>query len=400
MPREFFPFVEEEQTSDSTQDSPDGEPIVKYPARIAVYDDPSVTPRVVVIEPMDVRDYLAEITKAVTNLAKEQGGTIPFTIIREIVENFIHAAFIEPTITILDGGNTIRFCDQGPGIKEKDKALQFGTTSATDGMKHYIRGVGSGLPIAQQYMLDKGGSLTIQDNISSGTIVTISTRPKKTAEIPIVPHQNEQQMPELQNYQQVFGQPQFLTQMNQNTNLPAQMCQQNPDYMMEQQGAMPNYPAQPTTPQWVQQAYPGMNGFEQGSQTQATTWPNGAQFVPQISQAAQINPMFAANNVMQPQGVANVTQNNIAAPTMGGNDVLHSLMTLQLTQRQKQALAALSQFNLIGGKQLADQYGGSAPTWSRELSQLDTLGITIKDGQKRKLTEIGKAYVQVLNNMQ
>ena len=37
-------------------------------------------------------------------------------VIREIVENFVHAHFAEPIISILDGGDTIRFADQGPGI--------------------------------------------------------------------------------------------------------------------------------------------------------------------------------------------------------------------------------------------------------------------------------------------
>ena len=150
---------------------------VNYPARIAIYDDAAAAPRVVVVEPSDPRSYLEEITATVNKLAHEQGGSIPFTVIREIVENFIHAYFIAPTISILDAGNTIRFSDQGPGIKEKMRALEYGTSSATEEMKHYIRGVGSGLPYAQQYMLDKGGSLEIEDNISSGTVVTISTHP-------------------------------------------------------------------------------------------------------------------------------------------------------------------------------------------------------------------------------
>ena len=102
-------------------------------------------------------------------------------VIREIVENFIHAYFQSPTITILDGGNTIRFSDQGPGIQEKDLALEYGTSSATEEMRQYIRGVGSGLPYAQQYMEDKGGSLTIEDNIAGGTVVTISVRPRQEA---------------------------------------------------------------------------------------------------------------------------------------------------------------------------------------------------------------------------
>ena len=173
MPRDFYPFVEE-GNSESGEGHLD---VVTHPARVAVYDDAAAAPRVVVIEPKDVRSYLEEITATVSRLAREQGGSVPFMVIREIVENFIHAYFQAPTITILDGGNTIRFSDRGPGIREKALALEFGTSSATEEMKRYIRGVGSGLPYVQQYMADKGGSLDIEDNISGGTVVTISTRP-------------------------------------------------------------------------------------------------------------------------------------------------------------------------------------------------------------------------------
>lgn len=169
--RDFYPFVEEHPDSPATPDSPSLH--VDYPARVAVYDDAAAAPRVVVIEPKGVRDYLEEITATVSRLAREQGGVIPFMVIREVVENFIHSYFQQPTISILDGGNTIRFSDQGPGIQEKERALEYGTTSATEEMKQYIRGVGSGLPYVQQYMQDKGGSLTIEDNIASGTVVTI-----------------------------------------------------------------------------------------------------------------------------------------------------------------------------------------------------------------------------------
>ena len=176
--RDFYPFVEETPTDVSSPNNKDNmeELTVRYETRIAVYDDVAAAPRVVVIEPTEIRSYLEEIVQAVNRLSHEQGGQIPFMVMREIVENFIHAHFASPTITVLDHGNTIRFSDRGPGIKEKELALQYGTSSATESMKHYIRGVGSGLPYAQQYMIDKGGSLTIEDNISGGTVVTISTR--------------------------------------------------------------------------------------------------------------------------------------------------------------------------------------------------------------------------------
>lgn len=187
MSHAFYPFVEEDAERErrgadqGAEQVPQGSQTrtglldrARYAARIAVYDDAAAAPRVVIVDPTDVRSYLEEITSEVTRLAHEQGGSIPFMVIREVVENLIHAYFIEPAISILDDGNTIRFADQGPGIKEKERALEYGTTSATEEMKRYIRGVGSGLPYAQQYLRDKGGTLEIEDNISGGTIVTIS----------------------------------------------------------------------------------------------------------------------------------------------------------------------------------------------------------------------------------
>ena len=171
MAETFYPFVGASQDRTAEHD-----------ARIAVYDSPSTTPRVLVVPAGEIRAYLEELTQTVYTLAREQGGKLPFAIIREIVENYIHASFKEPAITIIDGGNTIRFADQGPGIADKERAVEFGTTSATDEMKAYIRGVGSGLPIARQYLLENGGSLTIDDNLSTGTIVTISTHKNPTSE--------------------------------------------------------------------------------------------------------------------------------------------------------------------------------------------------------------------------
>ena len=191
MPRDFFPFVEENTNQNEKNVSPENALTVRYAARIAVYDDKAAAPRVVLVEPKDVRAYLDEIAATVNQLAHEQGGQIPFMVMREIVENFIHAHFVAPTISIMDNGNTIRFSDQGPGIKEKNRALEFGTSSATEEMKSFIRGVGFGLPYAQQYMVEKGGSLTLEDNISGGTIVTLSTRRSKDAHIQTLPTQEE-----------------------------------------------------------------------------------------------------------------------------------------------------------------------------------------------------------------
>ena len=154
-----------------------------YAARIAVYDDMLSTPRVIVIEPKDVRTYLEETTNTVYQCMKEQGGHISLMVIREIVENFIHAHFAEPIISILDGGDTIRFADQGPGIDDKERAFDFGVTSANSNMKRYIRGTGAGFPMVQEYLENAGGAVSIEDNMGNGTVVTVSLNPKRVQEI-------------------------------------------------------------------------------------------------------------------------------------------------------------------------------------------------------------------------
>ena len=156
---------------------------VAYATRIAVYDDMLSTPRVIVIAPKDVRTYLEEITNTVYRCMKEQGGGISLMVIREIVENFIHANFVEPIISILDSGNTIRFADQGPGIEDKERAFEFGVTSADRDQKRYIRGTGAGFPMVQQYLENAGGAVSIEDNLHQGTVVTVSIDPSRVAQI-------------------------------------------------------------------------------------------------------------------------------------------------------------------------------------------------------------------------
>ena len=149
-------------------------------ARIALYDDMKSAPRITKIEPAATNDYIEHLTTAVYEQSKLAGGKIPYSVIREVSENFIHAQFREIVVSILDDGNTIRFADQGPGIAEKEKAQQPGFSSAIEPMKDYIRGVGSGFPIVRDYLDDRDGSIVIEDNLTTGAVVTISLVPQPT----------------------------------------------------------------------------------------------------------------------------------------------------------------------------------------------------------------------------
>lgn len=157
---------------------------VNSPARIAVYDDLLSSPRIIDIEPNSTREFINDLASTIYSHSQAAGGEIPFSIILQVAENFIHSRFTEVVVSVFDRGNTIRFADQGPGIADKGKAQQPGFSSATAQMKQYIHGVGSGLPIVREYMETKNGTIQIEDNIDSGAVITISLSQKAVQKSP------------------------------------------------------------------------------------------------------------------------------------------------------------------------------------------------------------------------
>ena len=165
-----------------TQDSFDYS-FVDATARIALYDDLKSAPRITEVQPAPTNEFIEHLTTTVYEQSKLVGGKVPYTLIREVSENFIHAQFKEIVVSILDDGNTIRFADQGPGIREKEKAQQPGFSSAIEPMKKYIRGVGSGFPLVKDYLDDREGSIEIEDNLVSGAVITISLEQKHKSSV-------------------------------------------------------------------------------------------------------------------------------------------------------------------------------------------------------------------------
>lgn len=176
----FYPTPHQPGTSEPTHTNTKEEKedfdygYIDTPARIAIYDDMKSAPRVIQIQGASTHEYIEHIASLTFKNAKEAGGLIPYTVIREVSENFIHANFQEVIVSIMDKGNTIRFADQGPGIKQKDQVTLPGFSSATEPMKRYIRGVGSGLPIVQDYLDTTHGYIKIEDNVRGGAVVTVS----------------------------------------------------------------------------------------------------------------------------------------------------------------------------------------------------------------------------------
>lgn len=142
--------------------------------RIALYDSFASTPQIIELKESEIREFMDLLSQKTYQYSHDCGGKIPYVVIKEIVENLIHANFNEVVVSIYKDGGVIRISDQGPGITDKKKAILPGFTTAKEDMKRYIRGVGSGLPIAKESIELSGGSMNIDDNLSSGTVITLS----------------------------------------------------------------------------------------------------------------------------------------------------------------------------------------------------------------------------------
>lgn len=382
MSEDFYPFVDSgDPAPDNSHLAGEGGPApeqgdsgkgpgVNYATRISVYDDMLSTPRVIVIDRNDVRTYLEEITNTVYRLMKEQGGSLSLMVIRELVENFIHAHFIEPVISILDGGDTIRFADQGPGISDKDMAFEFGVTSADRSQKRYIRGTGAGLPMVQQYLENAGGAISIEDNLNQGTVVTVSVDPDRVAQIE----------GSVSRGAAVRGAAPAAGAGMQ--GIPADPPRTT---MAGASRAPMTAPVMPSTAQGYPTPYPypyqGM--VAQTVARQVTVDPMTGQPVPSPGAYMQL-PSMGTPLPYQPQPQWPAA---IQAGTMPGTGI-------DISERGMRALGFMAEHGAAGPTDLFNAYGESAPTWSRELAALARAGLVRKHGQKRVLTDMGKAWLE------
>jgi len=178
-------FVDRNRGSASDADASDDHsmpPEIDLP-RIALYTDPHSPPLVMAVADFPLTDeYLPRLIETISvrayDLAREQGGRLPLAIFQELVGNLLHASFEGVVITILDGGNTVRISDRGPGIADKQAAMRPGFTSADASAKRFIRGVGSGFAVVKEMLSSLDGSLEIEDNLGRGTVVTARVRPR------------------------------------------------------------------------------------------------------------------------------------------------------------------------------------------------------------------------------
>jgi DNA-binding transcriptional ArsR family regulator len=332
-------------------------------ARIALYDDLLSAPRVTEVQPGPTDEFIERLSTEVYEQAKNAGGTIPYTVIREVAENFIHARFKEATVSVLDEGNTIRFSDQGPGIAHKEKVQLPGFTSATEPMKRYIRGVGSGLPIVREYLDYTGGTISIEDNLGSGSVVTISS----------IPSDDEGFAKEKESE---FGQPQRIEQ---------------PLYGQPIAQAVPQYGTYQAVPSaqngYMPQQNQGMyeNPYMTGLQQQG---------IPSM-QPMPMQPQYPLG-APQPYGQQQIPpQMNQVSKAAQNASVLPLLSTL--SDKERQTFSAFRYSNELGVTEISKHSGVAQSTVHVSLSRLEQAGLITKlPNKKRKLTDIG---IQLINQI-
>lgn len=416
--------------------------VAAYATRISIYDDMLSTPRVVVIEAGPVRTYLEEVTNTVYRCMKEQGGNISLMVIREIVENFIHAHFVEPIISILDGGNTIRFADQGPGINDKERAFEFGVTSANRGMKRYIRGTGAGFPMVQQYLEAAGGAVSIEDNLGAGTVVTVSIDPARVEQMKESSSRGAavrasafdtslpthgaprggaaggmaagQASPAAGSNVAAGGAPyQSAPWMDDPVQYAAAPQPYAPGMGYPQQAAgyqqtgwygygygypPAGYPQQPAGYPQQPTGYPAVppaaeqNGYQQPGYPGAAPWgaPDGS--VPgQTMPGAPAMPGMMSGTAGAVGTAGNPAAQPAAAPT--GAPASPWPSDFAISDRGQLALRFIMEQGHCGPTELATAYGQSGPTWSRELATLSRRGFVVKQGQKYYLTDLGASWI-------
>lgn len=360
-------------TADSTPGDDFDYSFVETIGHIAIYDDMRSEPRVIDIPPAETAAYIEALASGVYEHARGAGGSIPYTVIREVTENFIHAQFKEALVTVLDHGNTIRFADHGPGIPSKEKAQMPGFSSAVEPMRNYIRGVGSGLPRVREYLELSNGTITIEDNLGTGAVVTISLvreagddeLSRSYEELPLhAPMGAEAQMQPVNTAGgQEFAQPQAIYQPS-----PAAMPTQTPM-------------AVPLQPQ--PQPY-GMQAYQQVPPSYGNPYP-----------AVQGQPYAATYPPVAYQNVPTASYGLAAAP-MPAYGPTPVVSVPALSDIQRKFLHVLSIEGVLGNKEVAEQIGAIPSTVTNNFKALREMGLVEHMGQKYTLTALGQQVARYL----
>lgn len=338
---------------------------------IAIYDDLLSGPRVVKVQPADTATYIEALASGIYEYAREAGGSIPYTVIREVSENFIHAQFKEVLVTIRDKGNTISFADHGPGIPSKDKAQMPGFSSAVEPMRNYIRGVGSGLPIVREYLESSHGTITIEDNLGTGAVVTISLAQSEDG------------------FEEPFDEEALRAAMPQGLAAPTPSAAP-----ATQQVNTPIAPQQPA-PAAIPYGYAPAPTYGQApAYSQTSPYPQQATYPVAAAPAAPGAYPYA----VPPYGNAGYAPAGTFAPVTAPDPYGHvpPMPAPALTEKEQLYLKMLASEGPLGPTEMAKLTDGKPNTVFYAFERLEQAGLIQKVGKQRSLTPYGQHIVQGL----
>lgn len=349
---------------------------VETVGNIAIYDDLLSGPRVVKVQPADTATYIESLASGIYEYAREAGGSIPYTVIREVSENFIHAQFKEVLVTIRDRGNTISFADHGPGIPSKEKAQMPGFSSAVEPMRNYIRGVGSGLPIVREYLESSHGTITIEDNLGTGAVVTISLAQSDSEEHED-PFDEDALAQQALSQAPAYGAP------------AAGLAATAPEA-----GAVPaGAPSVQPYPYGTAPAYPAPAPYPAAGNPYGTVAPQPQAGTPYPPAAAQPYAVPAAG---QPYGAGSYPQ---PYPSYGSAPVYGQMPPMPapaLNEKEQLYLKMLASEGPLGVTDMAKLTDGKPNTVFYAFDRLEQAGLIQKMGKQRSLTPYGQ---QVAHNL-
>lgn len=365
----------------------------KFPilVRIAVYDNFTSIPRIIDLEHNNINDFINITTEKIYQISHEQGGKIPYTIIKEIVENLIHAQFTEVVITIVNNGNQIIISDQGPGIADKEKAMLPGFTSATKEMKKFIRGVGSGLPIVKETIRFSGGSIDIKDNINNGTVVILkinnnSTTIENPSNSTNIINVNENML----NNTKIKDSTQLNTNLNANKNITDNDRDINNINIIDENSLLK-----------INNIEDEIYNIKNKNLSKINNLNNQLRDSVRLNFNNNFNDNQFQDSTKQKSNLNNPNNLNLNKNTeiFENNFIPEEFRSINLTLRQIKILFLILELEEVGPSLISKELGFSPSTSFRELSNLEKQGLvkTFSSGKKR-LTKKGFKYLEYYSN--
>lgn len=154
-----------------------------YHARIACYDQAERRSSYWDVAAEDLAAFVIDLCGRLEDVCSGSLDEPALEAIGELAENLIHTSQRSMAVLVVQGEKlSLVFSDNGPGIADKELAMQPGFTTATEEMRARIKGVGLGLYRAADLVRSTGGEFSLADNLGGGTVVRLELPVARTAE--------------------------------------------------------------------------------------------------------------------------------------------------------------------------------------------------------------------------